>query len=259
MVFDMILDKIITFKKTEVAEIKQQISISHLDRAIALRTKYFDFKQALAIDKTNIIAEVKKASPSKGIIREDFSPVDIALAYKAGGAAAISILTDKEFFKGDIEYLSDIREVVDLPLLRKDFIIDEIQILEAAAYGADAILLIASVLDEHQINDFMAMAKSFKMNALVEVHSQQELDKVLNTKAEIIGINNRNLNTFEVDINLSAKLAKQIPSGKIKVAESGIFTKNDIDYLKAEGINAFLIGESLMRADDIENKLSQLL
>lgn len=255
----MILDKIISFKQDEVAEVKKQVSVSHLDRAIALRTKYFDFQKALKADKTNIIAEVKKASPSKGIIREDFSPVEIAKAYEQGGAAAISVLTDKEFFKGDIEYLSDVRDAVSLPLLRKDFIIDDIQILEAAAYGADAVLLIAAVLDEMKINDFMAMAKSLKMAALVEVHNQDELDKVLKTDAEIIGINNRNLQTFDVDIKVSVDLAAQIPSEKIKVSESGIFTKNDIDFLKEKGLNAFLIGESLMRSDDISAKLSELL
>lgn len=255
----MILDKIIKFKEQEVEEFKKQVSISHLDRAVAVRNKYFDFKAALSANKTNIIAEVKKASPSKGIIREDFVPTEIAKAYQQGGAAAISVLTDAEFFKGDIEYLSDIRDVVDLPLIRKDFIIDEIQILEAAANGADAVLLIASVLDEKQINDFMSMAKSFRMDALVEVHSREELDRVLRTDADIIGINNRDLKTFNVDINLSKELVKYIPENIVRVSESGIFTKQDISFLQESDINAFLIGESLMRSDDIAGKLAELI
>jgi len=256
----MILDEIIKSKREEVELNKRNISFSHLDRAIAARTKYFSFKKALTkTAKVSIIAEIKKASPSKGVIRENFNPVEIAKIYEENGASAISVLTDRKFFQGDIEFLSDIREVVAIPLLRKDFIIDEYQIFESAAFGADAILLIAAVLSVDEMKTFLLKAEQLKMNCLVEIHNEDELKKVLKVDPDIIGINNRNLNNFEVNITNTDKLMENIPQDKIIVSESGIHTPQDMNYLKELGIHAALIGESFMREKDIGAKLKDFL
>ncbi len=208
---------------------------------------------------TRIIAEVKKASPSKGIIREDFNPLKIAEIYQENGASAISVLTDKLYFQGDINYIPDIKKIVTLPLLRKDFIIHEYQIFEARAYGADAFLLIAGILEKNQMKDYIHIGLELGMPALVEVHKKNELNDVLSVKADLIGINNRDLDTFKVDIKTTEKLIEYIPEDITVVSESGIEKRDDILHLKEIGVDAFLIGESLMKEKDIGRKLKELL
>ncbi len=253
------LDDIITYKKTELEERKRKLPYSALKMQIQSAKEPKDFKAALMKEGTRIIAEVKKASPSKGIIREDFDHIAIAESYEKGGAAAISILTDSHFFKGDIEYLSQIRQVVDIPLLRKDFIIDEYQVVEAKVYGADAILLIATVLPLEELKYLYELSRSLGMQVLVEVHDKKDLKKALKAGAEIIGINNRDLKKFKTDINISVELAKLIPDDKIIVSESGINSKEDISFLKEGGANAFLIGEAFMREIDPGKKLREMI
>ncbi len=209
-------------------------------------------------NKIKFIAEVKKASPSAGIIREDFNYLNIAKEYEAGGASAISVLTDKEFFKGELKYLSEIKKTVNLPILRKDFIIDPYQIYEAKAAGADLVLLIARILTREQIDTFLALAHKLGMECLVEVHDNDELNTVLETEASIIGINNRNLDTFETNIETTLQLCHLIPEEKIIVSESGIKTRADVLYLEKAGIDAILIGETLMRSQDITQKIKEL-
>jgi indole-3-glycerol phosphate synthase len=206
-----------------------------------------------------LIAEVKKASPSAGVIRADFEPVRIAREYEAAGAAALSVLTDREFFQGNIEYLQRIRTEVQLPLLRKDFVIAEIQIYEAAARGADAVLLIAAILDDQQLRDFRAIAEHLKMAALVEVHDEAELDRSLTAGASIIGINNRDLKTFTVSLATTEKLAAKIPEDRIIVAESGINSRADVERVANARANAILVGESLMRSKNITEKIRELI
>ncbi|MEK7851320.1 MAG: indole-3-glycerol phosphate synthase TrpC, partial [Deltaproteobacteria bacterium] len=202
---------------------------------------------------------VKKASPSKGVIREDFDHLEIARTYERNGASALSVLTDRHFFQGSIDYLSEIRQMVSLPLLRKDFIFDEYQIFEARGYGADAVLLIAAVLDDKELCDFVKLSLDLGMAPLVEVHDETELERTLKTNAELIGINNRNLQTFKTDINTTVRLMNSIPEDKIVVSESGINTKEDMKLLKDAGVDAFLIGEALMRESDIGKKLREFV
>ncbi|MCK4846355.1 MAG: indole-3-glycerol phosphate synthase TrpC [Deltaproteobacteria bacterium] len=218
-----------------------------------------DFAAALRRGGTNIIAEVKKASPSKGIFREDFDPVKIAETYATNGAAAISVLTDSRYFMGSLDNLVHIREHIDLPLLRKDFIIDAYQIYEARVAGADAILLIAAVLDDAELCEFLELATSLGMASLVEVHSEAELTRALEAGAEIIGINNRDLTTFETNIDTTRRLSALIPEGKVIVSESGIGGRADIDSLKGASVDAFLIGEAIITAPDMAVKLREFI
>jgi indole-3-glycerol phosphate synthase len=208
---------------------------------------------------TAIIAEVKKGSPSKGLIREDFDPVDIASIYTANGATCLSVLTDEHFFLGRPEYLAWIRQTVNIPLLRKDFIFDPYQIVEARTIGADAILLIAAMLDLPRLRDFSALAQELQLDVLLEVHDEKELETALDTDCRLIGINNRNLHTFVTDMGTTERLLRQIPEDRFTVSESGINTRNDIIRLQNAGAKAFLIGESLMREADIGKKLRELL
>ncbi|MGR3317884.1 MAG: indole-3-glycerol phosphate synthase TrpC [Candidatus Anammoxibacter sp.] len=210
-------------------------------------------------DRTKIIAEIKQASPSKGVLRNNFDPEDIARSYKKHHAAAISVLTIRYGFNGDIEYLVKVKEATDIPVLRKDFIFEEYQIYESRAFDADAILLIASILDEQQLSEYLDLTKELGMDALTEVHSLEDLEKAINCNAEIIGINNRNLKTFDVDINTTLSLIKEVPKGRIIVSESGIKTRDDIELLENNGVNAFLIGTALMKSDNIGNELDKLL
>jgi len=255
----MILDKIHAFKLKEVTENKELVSIE------SLKEKCNNVPEAIKSgtvlkreNKIKFIAEVKKASPSAGIIREDFNYIDIAKEYEAGGASAISVLTDKEFFKGDLKYLSEIKETVSLPALRKDFIIDPYQIYEARAAGADLVLLIARILNKEEINAFLALSHELGMECLVEVHDNDELETVLETEAAIIGINNRNLDTFETNLETTLQLRHRIPEGKIIVSESGIKTRADVLVLEEAGVDAILIGETLMRSRDISQKIKEL-
>lgn len=209
-----------------------------------------DFRQALTLRSPAIIAEIKKASPSKGLLSHEFDPGRLARQYEAGGAAALSVLTDRAFFQGSLADLEAARSVCRLPVLRKDFTLDETDVLEAAAHGADAILLIAAILEEHEIRYLSARAADCGMAALVEAHDELELAKALDAGAAIIGVNNRDLTTFEVTLETSLRLAPRIPAGVLKVAESGIHSARDIERLRAAGFHAFLVGEHLMKSAD---------
>ncbi|MCF6158495.1 MAG: indole-3-glycerol phosphate synthase TrpC [wastewater metagenome] len=255
-----ILDEIYAYKVSEVAENKRRIPLEILKENIKKGQGTLPFGQALRSD-TNIciIAEVKKASPSSGIIRENFNPVEIARIYEASGAAAISVLTDERFFRGSLSYLTGIKESVKVPVLRKDFIIDAYQIYEARSAGADAILLIAALLSHDEIRDFLGLAKGLGMDCLVEVHTETELKKVLQTDARIIGINNRDLTTFTTDLETTFRLRPMISDEKIVVSESGITERSEIVMLFENGVDAVLVGETLMKSNDISAKLSELL
>ena len=209
--------------------------------------------------ETAIIAEIKKASPSKGLIREDFEPKKIAKEYEEGGATCLSILTDEPFFQGKLEYLDSVRSSCELPILRKDFMIDLYQIYETKAYGGDCILLIVAALDIVQLKDFSQLARELNLDILIEAHSEEELNEALSINSKLIGINNRDLTTFEVDKNLAIKLARQIPKDVIVVSESGISSREDILSSKEQGIHSFLIGESFMRKPNPGKALKDIL
>lgn len=258
----MILDEIIAKTKEDLEKRKNDIPFDALGRSLAYNP-YMprDCKSALMAtqqDPYRLICEVKKASPSKGIIREDFDPISIAKEYELGGASVMSILTEPHFFKGSLEYLSSIRRYVATPLLRKDFIIDEYQVLEAAVYGADMILLIVRALPLKKLKELYEFALRLGLNVLVEVHDKAELTKAIAAGADIIGINHRNLDTFEMDMELSKKLIPLIPNGKIIVAESGLDNKETIVELSKIGVDAFLIGEHFMRQNDISGSVKEL-
>jgi len=255
----MILDRIVEVKKREVDYMKETTSLEALKEAVRDLPSPRDFRKAISGPECSIIAEVKKSSPSRGRIREDFDPVKIASIYEANGAAAISVLTDKEFFDGKNSYLSEIKETVSLPLLRKEFIIDSYQIYETKIIGGDAVLLIASILKEETLRQFIDLAESLGLSPLVEIHSSEELDKALIAGAGIIGINNRNLKNFSTDLMTSMDLAPSIPEDKTVISESGIETREDIATLMGKGIYSFLIGEALMKAPDTGKKLRELL
>lgn len=262
-----ILEKIVAQKQREVAALpKRPASGDHLRWAVKRNGQRRDFASALKFPRHGaaaLIAEVKKASPSAGVIRADFDPVQIARAYEAAGASCISVLTDQEFFQGSLRYLQQIRDAVQLPLLRKDFIIDARQILEAIEFGADAVLLIVSILTDLELKLFLSLCSEAGLDALVEVHDEYELDRALAAGAVIIGINNRDLKTFKVDLGTSERLiARALASGaigKIFVAESGIHSNADVTRLAAAGANAVLVGESIMRQPDIGAKIRDLL
>lgn len=254
----MILDQIIETKKEEVEVLKKATTMSALMDAIAGLPPCRDFRTAISGKACSIIAEVKCASPSRGRLVAHFEPLKIAKTYEQNGAAAISVLTDEKYFLGHKDYLAQIKREVRLPILRKDFIIDPLQVYETRAIGADAILLIVRVLGA-RLAEFIALSKELGLSPLVEVHTQEELDVALRMGAEIIGINNRNLDTFVTDINTSRDLKKLIPVGKTVVAESAIKDRADIEYLMAAGINTFLIGEGLVIAPDIGKKLHSFL
>ena len=243
-----ILAKIVSHKRAALAG--RAGDRVDLERRAAQRTPARDFKAALTAHPPAIISEIKKASPSKGILAHDFRPAAIAQMYASGGAAALSVLTDREFFKGDLADLEAARAAVSIPVLRKDFTIDDLHVIEAAAHGADAILLIAAILDEPQMRDFRTLAARYGMAALVEVHNDEELDAALASGAEIVGVNNRNLHTFEVSLETSLRLAKRIPTSVVKVAESGIHSREDVQTLRGAGFHAFLVGEHLMKSMD---------
>ncbi len=242
------LDEILRVKRAEIERLRPRRE--ELRRVALLRNDFRSFQSALqqGPDKLALIAEVKKASPSAGVIAESFDPVTIAENYASAGAEAISVLTDEQFFQGKLEYLRDIREAVEVPLLRKDFTLDEVQIAESAANGADAILLIVAALEQEQLVRLLEAAALYQLDALVEVHTDSELDRALETEAKIIGINNRNLATFEVDLAVTERLSEEVPEGIVLVSESGIKTAEDVARVRACGVDAVLIGEALMRA-----------
>ena len=256
----MILDTIVAHKRRELKQDRELKPLQALKIQIPDLPPTLDFKAALAPPGVvNLIAEVKRRSPSKGIIREDFDPVKIAKTYAGNGASAISVLTDHEFFGGDLSFLNAIRNAVDVPLLRKDFTIDEYHIYQARTAGADAVLLIVAILTPEQLREFIGVAKHLNLAALVEVHTQTELDIALDVGAEIIGINNRDLKTFHTDIGTSFHLRKSIPNDKIVVSESGIYSREDVIRLGEADMDAILVGESLMKSADIGGKVRTLL
>jgi len=211
------------------------------------------------LNEISIIAEIKKASPSRGIIRKDFDPLAIARVYEQHGAAAISILTDRKFFQGDLDYLLQVRDITSIPLLRKDFIIDAYQIYEARVAGADAVLLIAAALSQAELTDFFSLASTLGLHVLLEVHNQTELERALLTDAPIIGINNRDLKTFKVDLSVTTQLAHQIPNDRVIVSESGIHDARQLRFLKGLRVNAVLVGEALMAKEDIGRAFQELV
>ncbi|NQU03031.1 MAG: indole-3-glycerol phosphate synthase TrpC [Syntrophaceae bacterium] len=255
----MILDRIIKVKRREVDYLRESTSLEALKKAVRYLPAPRDFRKAISGRDCSIIAEVKRNSPSKGRIREDFDHIEIASLYEENGAAAISVLTDEEFFEGRNSYLSEIKETVSIPLLRKDFIIDPYQIYETRIIGGDAVLLIAGLLEKKTLRQFIDLAESLGLSPLVEVHSREELDKALAADAGIIGINNRNLKTFSTDLRTSMELAPSVPEGRIVISESGIHTREDLEALMQKGIHSFLVGEALMKAPDIGKKLMELL
>jgi indole-3-glycerol phosphate synthase len=259
----MILDEIIDKTKEDLAKRKEEFTMDWLGRSLAFNPfAPRDVKPYLTATKENpyrIIAEVKKASPSKGVIREDFDPLMIAQEYEKGRASAISVLTEPHYFQGNIEYLTGIRRYVSTPLLRKDFIVDEYQILEAVVYGADFILLIAKALSKKELKSLLEYTWRLGMEALVEIHDKEDLTKAIFAGANIIGVNHRNLDTFEMDMNLTEKLMPLIPNGKIIVAESGLNDKETIKHLSSVGADAFLIGEYFMRKENISESLKEIV
>jgi indole-3-glycerol phosphate synthase len=253
-----ILARIVAKKREDLASAVQPFEVWEREAELR-RVGRRDFRAALAAHSPAIIAEIKKASPSRGILSNDFDPPRIARDYESGGAAALSVLTDEPFFQGSLADLQNARTAVSLPVLRKDFTIDASQILEAAAHGADAILLIAAILTARQIRDFREIAASHRLSALVEVHNRRELDAAIDGGADLIGVNNRNLSTFEVTLETSLALAGHMPAGALLVSESGIHSAADIVRLRAAGYSAFLVGEHLMKSGDPAAALRKLV
>ena len=243
-----ILNDIVKNTKAKLVEKKAAVSLDEIKLQLSrLDLPKGKFKASLAGKAEAVIAEIKKASPSAGIISENFDPIQKAQEYEAFGAAALSILTEEDFFLGSNQYLEDVKAITSLPILRKDFMVDEYQIYEAKLIGADCILLIASILSDIEITDFVALAEVLELDYLIEVHDAEELQRVEHFNNALIGVNNRNLKTFEVDINNSVNLKNSFSANNIFIAESGIKNKDDMNYLKERGISVFLIGESLMR------------
>ena len=252
----MILDKIVAQKKIDLVEFKKNNSLEELKAKAKLMPKRASFKEALQKDGLSIIGELKKASPSKGVIVSDFKPMELLKEYEKI-VNAVSVLTEEKFFLGSPEYLREASQNSDLPLLRKDFIIDEIQIYEAKILGASAILLICAILTIDEIKNFSAIAKSLDLDVLLETHDEKEMKMAIESDADIIGINNRNLSTFELTIDTTLNLLPIIPEGKVIVSESGFHTAEDIAKLKGTRVNAILVGESFMRTDNIEKKAQE--
>lgn len=261
-----ILKKIVARKFEEVEERKKHTSYADLEVAASVanvHNKPRGFANALrnkiAVGKAAVIAEVKKASPSKGVIRENFQPEQIARSYEQGDAACLSVLTDHDFFMGHEDYLVEARNACQLPVIRKDFMVDEYQILESRALGADCVLLIAACLDGEKLRSMDSLARELGMDVLVEVHNQAELDLALEyTQTELLGINNRDLHTFEVSLNHTFDLMKGVPSDRLIVTESGIHTREDVALMRQNDVHAFLVGEAFMRADEPGDKLAEL-
>jgi indole-3-glycerol phosphate synthase len=258
-----ILEKILQTKSDEVKKAKSIKSIKELESEINLVNDERDFLNAIISRHEKklsaVIAEIKKASPSKGVIRSDFNPSLIAKSYEDGGAACLSVLTDVDYFQGELGYLKEVKAACQLPVLRKDFIIDAYQIYESKSAGADCILLIAAALELSQMKEFEQIASTLNMNVLVESHNLEELNNALQLKTKLIGINNRNLKTFDVSLDTTFDLKKEIPQDRIVISESGIFTHDDLKLMNDHGIFTFLIGEAFMRDEDPGNSLNNFL
>ena len=255
----MILDDIVAAKRQEIEKRRARISLDEFRVRAENAPPTRDFENALCVgEHIALIAEIKPASPSRGDLQTNADPVKIAQAYAQGGASAISVLTDRKFFKGELNNLKAARVGADIPLLRKDFIIDEYQIYESRAIFADAILLIVRILDDAQLRAYRELAESLGMSALVEIHDEAELERALKSDATIIGINNRNLADFTLDLEYTAELAPKIPRDKVCVSESGIFTRADVERVANAGADAVLVGEALMRAEKVEATLREL-
>jgi len=257
-----ILNQIVAVKRQEVAAGLKRRPLAEMRADAESRVLTRDFLGAMrariAAGRAAVIAEIKKASPSKGVLRADFQPADIAQSYAEHGAACLSVLTDQQFFQGRIDYLKQARASCPLPVLRKDFIIDPYQVYESRAIGADAILLIVACLDDAQLRDYEAIARSLDMAVLVEVHDAAELSRALQLKTPLIGVNNRNLKTFEVSLDTTLALRRELPADRLVVSESGIQSRDDVLRLAAAGVSAYLVGESFMRADDPGLALAQM-
>jgi len=248
-----ILDEIVLKTKSKLEEKKQRLPLEELCSKIDFENlKETNFKKSLQNKAEAIIAEIKKASPSAGIISDNFDPVSKSKEYESFGASALSILTEEDYFLGNIQYLKDVKATTSLPILRKDFIVDEYQIYESKLIGADCILLIASILNDKELKNFSETAERLKLDYIIEVHNEEELQRAQHFSNAIIGVNNRNLKTFDVDINNSFELKKICDGENIFIAESGIKSKKDIEYLQQHNINVFLVGESLMKGDFFE-------
>jgi len=249
-----ILNEIVAVKHTEVAAAlgRRPFAMVRADAESRVLTRDFEdaIRQRVRAGRPAVIAEIKKASPSKGVIREDFEPADIAQSYAENGAACLSVLTDQRFFQGQVDYLKQARASCQLPVLRKDFIVDAYQVYESRAMGADAILLIAACLDDAQLRDFEAIAHGLFMSVLVEVHDEAELGRALALKTPLIGINNRNLRSFEVSLDTTLALLPKVPADRLPITESGIQTRADVQRMQAAGVHGFLVGEAFMRAPD---------
>ncbi len=253
------LDRIIGLKKEEVEQKKKALPLTRLQERIAQQKPPLDLTSVLKRDHIRLIAEVKRASPSRGVLHPNLNPVQLAETYVEGGAAAISVLTEADYFKGHIDYLEAIRQEVQLPLLRKDFVFEPYQVYESRAYGADALLLITAILSQGQLEELLFLSHSLGLRCLVEVHNENEVETALLSGAEIVGINNRDLNTFSVDINTTRRLRPLIPQQRIVVAESGIRSRSDVEKLEEWGIDAMLVGEALVTAHDVLAKMRELL
>ena len=257
-----ILDKIVAVKREEIAAAKKKVPLEAMRADAESRVLTRGFEEALrrkiAAGRAAVIAEVKKASPSKGVLRPDFIPADIAQSYAEHGAACLSVLTDRQFFQGQPDYLKQARASCDLPVLRKDFLVDPYQVYESRAMGADCILLIAACLDDGQMAELEAIARSLDMTVLVEVHDGAELQRALKLRTPLVGINNRNLRTFEVSLDTTLGLLAEVPKDKLLVTESGILTAADVRRMREAGVHAFLVGEAFMRADEPGEALAAL-
>lgn len=253
------LEEILEHKKHQIEQAESRLPRDEIEKIVTVK-KRRDFKGAISKGNgINLIAELKKASPSQGVLRREYEPKEIAKIYEANGAAAISVLTDEKYFQGNLIHLNIARDAVGLPVLRKDFIISEYQVYESALAGSDAILLIACILEKGMLKGLYNLARELGMDALVEIHDERDLEKALRTPAEIIGINNRNLTTFEVDLNTTLELASKIPQGKIIVSESGIGDYDDVKRIEEGGVKAVLVGEAFMKADDIAVEMKRIM
>jgi len=255
----VILSEIIQNKREELKTRTRELPLEVLKARVVSSEVGTDFEGALKAPGVSLIAEIKKASPSEGIIRRDFDPIELARIYTESGVSAVSVLTDSKYFQGSLEDLRKVRAETSLPILRKDFILEAYQVYESKLYGADAVLLISSILEAEKLRKLIELCHKLGLCALVEVRSEEDLEKALEMGAQVVGINNRDLKTFKVDISVTDKLIKEIPKGRVIVSESGISTREDVLWLESVGVDAILVGEALMRSKNMKAKIAELL